>query len=85
MSRFSELLKKAPQSIKDKYNSKIRVIAIEETKKRIIKHNKKISDYSDEEMQIMIKEEENRVKESVKITILTSLLVAAGIKLSFFN
>lgn len=85
MSRLSELLKKAPQSIKDKYNSKIRDNAIEEAKKRIIKHNKKISDYSDEEMQIMIKEEENRIKESVKITILTSLLVAAGIKLSFFN
>ena len=85
MSRLSELLKKAPQSIKDKYNSKIRDNAIEETKKKIIKHNKKISDYSDEEMQIMIKEEENRIKESVKITILTSLLVAAGIKLSFFN
>ena len=85
MSRFSELLKKAPQSIKDRYNSKIRDNAIQEVKKKIIKLNKKISDYSDEEMEIMIKEEEARINETVKITILTTLLVTAGIKLSFFS
>ena len=85
MSRLSELLKKAPQSIKDRYNSKIRDNAIQEVKKKIIKLNKKISDYSDEEMEIMIKEEEARINEKVKITILTTLLVTAGIKLSFFS
>ena len=46
---------------------------------------KKISDYSDEEMEIMIKEEEARINETVKISILTTLLVTAGIKLSFFS
>jgi type IV secretory pathway VirB4 component len=85
MSRLSELLKKAPQSIKDRYNSKIRDNAIQEVKKKIIKLNKKISDYSDEEMEIMIKEEEARINETVKISILTTLLVTAGIKLSFFS
>ena len=85
MSRLSELLKKAPQSIKDRYNSKIRYNAIQEVKKKIIKLNKKILDYSDEEMEIMIKEEEARINETVKITILTTLLVTAGIKLSFFS
>ena len=75
MSRLSELLKKAPQSIKDRYNSKIRDNAIQEVKKKIIKLNKKISDYSDEEMEIMIKEEEARINETVKITILTTLLL----------
>jgi type IV secretory pathway VirB4 component len=85
MSRLSELLQKAPQSIKDKYNSKIRDNAIQEVKKKIIKLNKKISDYSDEEMEIMIKEEEARINETVKISILTTLLVTAGIKLSFFS
>jgi type IV secretory pathway VirB4 component len=85
MSRLSELFKKAPQSIKDRYNSKIRDNAIQEVKKKIIKLNKKISDYSDEEMEIMIKEEEARINETVKISILTTLLVTAGIKLSFFS
>jgi type IV secretory pathway VirB4 component len=85
MSRLSELLKKAPQSIKDRYNSKIRDNAIQEVKKKIIKLNKKISDYSDEEIEIMIKEEEARINETVKISILTTLLVTAGIKLSFFS
>ena len=85
MSRLSELLKKAPQSIKDRYNSKIRDNAIQEVKKKIIKLNKKISDYSDEEMEIMIKEEEARINETVKISILTTLLVTAGLKLSFFS
>jgi hypothetical protein len=36
-------------------------------------------------MEIMIKEEEARINETVKISILTTLLVTAGIKLSFFS
>ena len=81
MSILSDLLNKAPQSIKDKYKIKIREKAIERTKEKIIKHNKTVDDYSDKEMEAMIASEEGNVNEDVKKTILTSLLVLGGIEI----
>ena len=45
MSMLSDLLNKAPQSVKDKYKIKIRDKAIERVKEKIIKHNKTLDDY----------------------------------------
>ena len=81
MSMLSDLLNKAPQSIKDKYKIKIRDKAIEKVKEKIIKHNKTIDDYSDDEMEEMIAAEEGNLTEDVKKTVLTTLLVAAGIEI----
>ena len=81
MPTLSDLLNKAPQSIKDKYKIKIREKAIERTKEKIIKHNKTVDDYSDEEMEAMIASEESHVNEDVKKTILTTLLVGAGLEI----
>ena len=81
MSMLSDLLNKAPQSIKDKYKIKIRDKAIEKVKEKIIKHNKTIDDYSDDEMEEMIATEEGNLNEDVKKTVLTTLLVAAGIEI----
>jgi len=81
MSILSDLLKKAPQSIKDKYKIKIREKAIERTKEKIIKHNKTVDDYSDAEMEDMIASEESKVNEDVRTTILTSLLLGAGLEI----
>ena len=81
MSMLSDLLNKAPQSVKDKYKIKIRDKAIEKVKEKIIKHNKTIDDYSDEEMEEMIATEEGNLNEDVKKTVLTTLLVAAGIEI----
>lgn len=78
---LSDLLSKAPQSVKDKYKMKIREKAIEKVKEKIVKHNKTIDDYSDEEMSEMIAAEEGNLNEDVKKTILTTLLVAAGIEI----
>ena len=80
MSMLSELLAKAPQSVKDKYKIKIREKAIERVKEKI-KHNKTIDDYSDDEMQEMIAAEEGNLNEDVKKGVLTALLVAAGIEI----
>lgn len=44
MSMLSDLLNKAPQSVKDKYKMKIRDKAIEKIKEKIIKHNKTIDE-----------------------------------------
>tara|TARA_Y100001935_G_scaffold227318_1_gene205555 strand:+ start:134 stop:391 length:258 start_codon:yes stop_codon:yes gene_type:complete len=81
MSVLSDLLNKAPQSVKDKYKIKIREKAIERIKEKIIKHNKKVDDYSDDEMEHMIATEEGNLNEDVKKNILTALLVAAGIEI----
>jgi len=79
MPNLSDLLKKAPQAVKDKYKIKIREKAIERVKEKIIKHEKKIDDYSDDEMEAMIAEEQGRLNDDVRQGILTTLLVAAGI------
>ena len=81
MGVLDDLLKKAPQSVKDKYKIKIREKAIERVKEKIIKHNKKVDDYSDDEMEDMIATEEGNLNEDVKKGVLTTLLVAAGIEL----
>ena len=81
MSILSNLLEKAPKSVKDKYKMKIREKAIERAKEKIIKHNKTIDDYSDDEMEDLIATEEGNLNEDVKKTVLTSLLVAAGIEI----
>ena len=80
-----DLLKKAPQSVIDKYNIEVREKAIEAVKVQMAKHNKTLDDYSDDEMESMIKEEENNIKDSVKTKILITLLAAAGIKGAFFT
>jgi len=81
MGTLDNLLKKAPQSVKDKYKIKIREKAIERVKEKIIKHNKKVDDYSDDEMEAMIATEEGNLNEDVKKGVLTTLLVAAGIEI----
>ena len=81
MSILSNLLEKAPQSIKDKYKIKIREKAIERVKEKIIKHNKTVDDYSDTEMEEMIAAEIGNLNEDVKKGILTALLLAAGIEI----
>lgn len=79
MPSLSELLKKAPQAVKDKYNIQVREKAIERVKKKIIDAEKTIDDYSDDEMEAMIAEEQGRLDDDFKQSILTALLVAAGI------
>ena len=81
MGTLTELLKKAPQSVKDKYKIKIREKAIERVKEKIIKHNKTVEDYSDDEMEAMIAEAESGLNEDVRTGILTALLLAAGIEI----
>ena len=81
MSILSDLLAKAPQPVKDKYTIKIRDKAIERVKEKIVKENKTLDDYSHQEMAELIELEENNLNEDVKKTILTSLLVAAGIEI----
>ena len=81
MGVLDDLLKKAPQSVKDKYKIKIKEKAIERVKEKLIKHNKKFDDYSHDEMEAMIAYEIGNLNEDVKKGVLTTLLVAAGIEI----
>ena len=81
MGILDNLLKKAPQSVKDKYKIKIKEKAIERVKEKLIKHNKKVDDYSHEEMEAMIAEAESGLNEDVRTGLLTALLVGAGIEI----
>lgn len=81
MGTLTELLKKAPQSIKDKYKIKVREKAIERVKELLVKHNKTIEDYNDDEMEALIAKEENNLNEDVRTGILSTLLLAAGIEI----
>ena len=81
MALLTDLLKKAPQAIKDKYKIKIREKAVERVKEKIIKHNKTVDDYSDAEMKELIAAEEGNLNEDVKKGVLTALLIAAGIEI----
>ena len=81
MGVLDDLLKKAPQSVKDKYKIKIKEKAIERVKEKLIKHNKKVDDYSHDEMEAMIATEEGNLNEDVKKGVLITLLVAAGIEI----
>lgn len=82
MSVLQKLLDKAPQSIKDKYKIKIREKAIEKVKENLVKHNKTVDEYDDNEMEDLIAREEGKLNEDVKKTILMSLLAAASIEIA---
>ena len=81
MGVLDKLWEKAPQSVRDKYKIKIKEKAIERVKEKLIKHNKKIDDYSHDEMEAMIADEIGHLNEDVKKGVLTALLVAAGIEI----
>ena len=82
MSVLQKLLDKAPQSIKDKFKIKIREKAIEKVKENLVKHNKTVDEYDDNEMEDLIAREEGKLNEDVKKTILMSLLAAASIEIA---
>ena len=81
MGALDKLWEIAPQSVRDKYKIKIKEKAIERVKEKLIKHNKKIDDYSHDEMEAMIADEIGHLNEDVKKGVLTALLVAAGVQI----
>ena len=81
MGALDKLWEIAPQSVRDKYKIKIKEKAIERVKEKLIKHNKKVDDYSHDEMEALIADEIGNLNEDVKKGVLTTLLVAAGIEI----
>ena len=79
MNKIDDLLKKVPQSVKDKFLIKKRERAIEIVKEKISNSSKSISDFDDDEMEGMIADEEQNLKGDQLKTILFSLLTAEGL------
>lgn len=63
----------------DKYRSKIRERAITQAKAQIALAGKKVSDYSEEDLEIIVLNEEEKVKSSMKTSGLVVILIALGL------
>lgn len=65
--------------LKDKINLKIREKAIIATKARLVENNKSIDDFSDEDLEIIIADEERKIVDDLKTKSLVVALAALGI------
>ena len=81
MKKIDDLLKKVPQSVKDKFLIKKRERAIEIIKEDLVRKNKTIHDYNDEEMEGMIVDAEKELKNDQLVTILVGVAALEGISL----
>ena len=79
MATYQEILDKVPQSVKDKFLIKKRERAIEIVKDKISKSGKSLNDFDDDEMEGMIADEEQNLKDDQLKTILFTLLTAEGL------
>lgn len=70
------------QQLKDAINLKIREKAILSTKARLVENHKTFDDFSDEELEIIIADEERKIIDDLKTKSLVVALAALG--LNFF-
>ena len=69
------------EQLKDSINFKIREKAILSTKARLIENHKTFDDYSDEELEIIISDEERKIIDDLKTKSLVVALGALGLNL----
>ena len=65
--------------ILDKYQSKIRERAITQAKARIALSEKKFEDFTEDELEVIVKDEEDKVKRSLKQSAVVALLITLGL------
>lgn len=63
----------------DKYQSKIRERAITQAKARIALSEKKLEDFTADELEIIVKDEEDKVRRSLKQSAVVALLITLGL------
>jgi uncharacterized protein YaaQ len=63
----------------DKYRSKIRERAITQAKAKIALAGRKVEDYSPEDLEVIVLNEEEKVKRSMKTSGLVVILIALGL------
>ena len=65
--------------VRDKYSSGIRERAITQAKARIALSEKKFEDFTPDELEIIVKDEEDKVKRSLKQSAVVALLITLGL------
>jgi len=63
----------------DKYRSKIRERAITQAKAQIARAGRKVEDYAPEDLEVIVLNEEEKVKSSMKTSGLVVILIALGL------
>ncbi|WP_321314409.1 hypothetical protein [Halarcobacter sp.] len=67
------------KELKKSIKNKIREKAILSTKARLAEHHKTFDDYTDEELEIIIADEENKIKDDLKTKSLVGALALLGL------
>ena len=67
------------ESVQGKYRSKIRERAITQAKARIALSEKKFQDFTQDELEIVVRDEEDKVKRSLKQSAVVALLITLGL------
>jgi Cdc6-like AAA superfamily ATPase len=67
------------RALKDGIKNKIRERAILSTKARLAEHHKTFDDYTDEELEIIIIDEEKKIKDDLKTKTLVAALAILGL------
>lgn len=81
---IDELLKKVPQSVKDKFLMQKRERAIELVKEDLKKNNKSVNDYDHDEIEGLIGDAEKKLNNDQLVTLLISVAALEGISLLAF-
>ena len=84
MMGIYELLKKVPQSVKDKFLMQKRERAIELVKEDLKKNNKSVNDYDHDEIEGLIGDAEKKLNNDQLVTLLISIAALEGISLLAF-
>ena len=84
MMGIDELLKKVPQSVKDKFLMQKRERAIELVKEDLKKNNKSVNDYDHDEIEGLIGDAEKKLNNDQLVTLLISVSALEGISLLAF-
>jgi len=75
MNKISEY----KESLLDKYRSRIREKAILQAKSRIVLAGRQIKDFSEDELEIIVFEEEEKIKSRLRQSGLIAILITLGL------
>lgn len=65
--------------VMDRYRGKIRERAITQAKARIALSERNFEDFSEDELEVIVKDEEDKVKRSIKQSGIVALLITLGL------
>lgn len=66
-------------SVADKYRSRIRERAITQAKARIALSERQLEDFTEDELEIIVQDEEEKVKRSLKQSAVVAVLITLGL------